>query len=205
MFDPRQGGAGVGFITQSFLIYGKDVARRMMTELDPIIIADGRRITELMLRGECIIGTGATPDAFFAQGIAQEIKRITYKPLEISEVYRDQVVITCCGTGVHSGEVDGFTSTGTGGFSWMVNSPHPNAAKIFMNWQATQEGMIQWQLPRAHADGTFNYCTARVDMVQFPCARQPLEDGKGFVGLDYDSNVHFEQEGDALAVEIFGR
>ncbi len=205
IFDPRQGGAGVGWITQSWLIYGKETARRMMTDLDPILIADGRRITELMLRGECIVGTGATPDPFHAEGLAAEIRQVHFKPQQIAEENRDLVTITCCGTGKQLTELSGWTSSGVGGPAWVANSPHPNAAKIFMNWMASQEGHIQWQLPRALDDGTFIGCSPRADMVQFGCNRNFVEDGKAYVGLDYDSNSHLERAGNDLAVEIFGR
>ena len=32
-----------------------------------------------------------------------------------------------------------------------------------------------------------------------------LEDGKSYICLDYDTNSHFEREGENLAEEIFGR
>ena len=164
-------------------------------------ITDANRQLQLLIRNRI-----TTNDVFHQVGLATEIVNVNFAAVEIGPEYRDQLKITCCGTTRDESVIDGWTSSGVGGPSWMLNGPNPNAAKIFLNWQLSREGAIQWQLPRAFPDGSFSNCSPRSDVIEeFGCRRAHPVDGKSYVGLDYDTSRHFEREGEDLAEEIFGR
>ncbi len=100
---------------------GDTVVKQLLIDQQPTFMRDVRQITEAMVRGQFPVSTGVNPtylDEFRAQGLGKNVK-----PLELPEVR--------------------VTSSG-GGLFLFNRAPHPNAAKVFINWLLTKEGQTAW-------------------------------------------------------------
>ncbi|MSQ27341.1 MAG: extracellular solute-binding protein [Dehalococcoidia bacterium] len=112
--DVRTGGMYLPF-TAVRKKWGDDMARKYLTEQDITFTRDQRQIAENLVRGRFPIAFGVRPTAlteFQQQGLAKDVKW-----LDIESV--------------------GFVPN-TSIFA-VKNAPHPNAAKLFINWFLTKE------------------------------------------------------------------
>ena len=112
--DPR-GGAGLSAIEMLLEVYGEDLVRDLLTNQEIVVANDLRQQAEWLIRGRYPIALGIVPDAFLAfqdQGLEINIQPI---PEDTSAI-----------------------ATGTGGVQLLERAPHPNAAKVYVNWLLTQ-------------------------------------------------------------------
>ena len=96
---------------------GADIVKRLFTEQEPTIHRDNRFIAESIVRGRHVFGTGVTQpvlDQFKAEGLAKNVK------------YLDLPDFT-------------FAASAEGLF-FLTKAPHPNVAKLFINWTLTKAG-----------------------------------------------------------------
>jgi iron(III) transport system substrate-binding protein len=112
--DPR-GGAGLNALQVFMLAYGEGMLTELLTRQALVVANDVRQQAEWVIRGRYPIAIGLTPDAFLVfqeQGLALNIR-----PLK-----------------------DGgrSISTGTAGIQLLNRAPHPNAAKVYVNWLLTR-------------------------------------------------------------------
>ena len=111
--DVRTGGMFLPF-TAIRKKWGDDMARKYLTEQDLIFIRDQRQIAENLVRGRFHIAFGIRPNAlteFQQQGLGKDIKWLDIESVGF-------VPNTCI-------------------FA-VKNTPHPNAAKLFINWFLTK-------------------------------------------------------------------
>jgi iron(III) transport system substrate-binding protein len=101
---------------------GEEFVRKLYGEQDPVLVRDLRQATELMVKNQYPIGIGA-PNAelfvdFQAQGLGKNLKAL---------------------------EIDGGTFLlSTSNVYKFDKAPHPNAAKLFINWVLTKEAQTSW-------------------------------------------------------------
>ncbi len=101
---------------------GEEFVRKLYGEQEVVLVRDLRQGTEFMVKGQYPIGIGA-PNAeafvdFEAQGLGKNLK-----PMEI----------------------DGGTFLISTSIPYLFNrAPHPNAAKLFINWFLTKEAQSTW-------------------------------------------------------------
>ena len=102
---------------------GDEIIRKLLIEQQPTFLRDARQRAEAIVRAKAPIVLGVTYPSlqeFREQGVADHVKF-----LDLPEM--DYVV------------------------SWTVllynKAPHPNAAKLFINWLLTREGQITWNKP----------------------------------------------------------
>ncbi len=121
--DPRRGGAGLSVSTVMRMAYGDDVVRRFWKGQDPVLNQEYRQTMEALVRDRAAIGVGAVNEAllpeFTQAGLAQKLR-----PIEIDNF--------------------DYLSIGLEVAYLMNNAPHPNAAKLFLNWLLTKEGQTLW-------------------------------------------------------------
>ncbi len=139
------------------LAYGDDIVKKLWVDQQVVLGRENRQMTEQMVRGRYAIGIGAVTDnilsEFLAQGLGKNLKH-----LELDNV--EQV-------------------SGGGDVVQMVNrAPHPNAAKLFINWLLTKEGSTIWS---KYAETN----SRRTDVPPFDPAQQPTP-GKKYIQLDTD-------------------
>jgi hypothetical protein len=113
----------------------------------------------------------------------------------------------CCGTGKQKQAMDGFLGGGAGvdNVSLIDRAPHPNAAKLYINWVLTKEAH-----EGSYHDLLGSNCSIRADMQEW-CKKnirdlQPLEEGKAYVMNKRQSIQEITlRRANAIAQEVFGR
>jgi iron(III) transport system substrate-binding protein len=120
--DPRIGGFG-NMVTIMRLKYGDDVVAKLYRDQEVVVSQENRQTTEWLVRGRYPVGVQAVNDQilldFRNQGIGHNVKHL---PIE---------------------DADYVAATGNIAFAFN-RAPHPNAAKMFVNWLLTKEGQTYW-------------------------------------------------------------
>jgi iron(III) transport system substrate-binding protein len=116
--DPTVPGAGSNQAAQLYLQHGEDFVRRLYVDQKPVISRDTRQITDGLARGTYAISLGAEDGKI-------EMLRKEGVPVSVLDNVAD----------LHN-EV----SASFGLVAIIDPAPHPNAAKVFVNWIASKEG-----------------------------------------------------------------
>lgn len=115
--DPGVSGAGTSLIAMLYIQFGPDFVRRLYRDQKPTISRDARQAAQFLAQGEfaLLLGPDATAvDQFLHQGYPLEYR---FPP-----------------------DAPSILSGGWGLFCLMNKAPHPNAAKLFINWLAGPVG-----------------------------------------------------------------
>ncbi len=119
--DVRVMGDAFWPMTAARLSLGDDIIKRLYVEQEPVLSRDTRQMAEFMVRGRYPLGLGINPlllGQFQRQGLGKNLKLL------------------------HFPEIDTINFSST---LWLVNrAPHPNAAKVFINWLLTKDAQVQW-------------------------------------------------------------
>ncbi len=121
--DPTTAGSGQNRAIYIYVLKGEDYFKRLYVDQQPAFSRDTRQMEDWLARGTYPITLGVNAN-------------------DVEPMERDGLPVKLLGT------LDG-TGYVTGGFSVLGlfnGAPHPNAAKLFVNWIASPEGQ------RAHAD-----------------------------------------------------
>jgi iron(III) transport system substrate-binding protein len=117
MYDPRGGGASAAFLLGFRKFLGDQALRDLLTTQDVALTTDARQEVEWLVRGRYPIGIGVSDGVlvgFKAQGVGTNAE----------DVYTNK---------------GGTLSSGAGGLQVFKNPPHPNAARVFVNWFLSRE------------------------------------------------------------------
>ncbi len=118
MADPRVNGYGSVPMTVLRLKYGQEQMDRLLAEQQVAFNRDTRPITELMVRGEYPIAFGVVQtilEEFQKEGLGKNLKPLPMLGIDLGKPM------------------------------WLPKQvPHPNAAKLFINWVLTKEGQQTW-------------------------------------------------------------
>jgi iron(III) transport system substrate-binding protein len=120
--DPSVAGAGSADAAHILVVAGEDWLRRLLSQ-DIVITRDQRQQVDWLVRGRYPIGISASVEALQAyrrEGLGQNVRPLAPE----SDMGRRFSL-----------------SMGIGLFN---NAPHPNAAKVFLNWALTKEGQALW-------------------------------------------------------------
>jgi iron(III) transport system substrate-binding protein len=132
LFDPKWKGKiasldpriqGDQSLTLIFHLFGEDGLRRFLTEQKPVLTRNRRQLAEWAVRGAYPVTLGVSPGELAQwrqEGLGQNLKQITL-----------------------AAEQTPWTP-GWGGVALLQNIPHPNAAKIFINWFLGKEAQADW-------------------------------------------------------------
>jgi iron(III) transport system substrate-binding protein len=99
---------------------GEEFLRKLFVDQQPQMIRDRRQAIETLIRGNAAVGFGLHPiifSDFVKDGLAGDVKNI---------------------------DVEGVNYSGGEIASIYKGAPHPNAAKLFLNWLLSKEGQIAW-------------------------------------------------------------
>jgi ABC-type Fe3+ transport system substrate-binding protein len=116
LWDPRAGGAAIGIWGYLWLTKGESFLRKLVQQ-NLVVLQDRRLLADSLARDKIAIAIGATYysyAAFMKAGL----------PIKSFPPFKE-------GT---------FVSVGNGGPVAIKNAPHPNAAKVFINWILSKEG-----------------------------------------------------------------
>jgi ABC-type Fe3+ transport system substrate-binding protein len=173
--DPR-GGAGLAILTTFLVVHGEEFVRSLLRQ-DLIVSGDNRQIAEWLVRARYPIAVGVRSSdllTFFQQGLGQDVKPIT--------AMRAQAF-----------------SVGSGGIMLINRAPHPNAAKLFINWLLTQR--IQQQVSQAVVDNS-----RRVDVPPAdPNATPDPSKMSTYVQHQTEELLPARRRAQQIAAEVLGR
>lgn len=137
--DPTQAGTGgKHFGVVGSRIMGFDYWEKMLKQ-DPVIVVDQRLMIEWLARGRHAVVVGVKPEIvqeFVEAGAPLDFVR----PVEGS-----------------------YMTSGSGTLFYMKNAPHPNAAKIFINWILTKEGQTIFSKSLAAPSSRIDVTTEGMD------------------------------------------
>lgn len=173
--DPTISGSGETFFAVSVEYYtGIDYWRDFVKAQLPVVMRDQRLLVEWVARGRYAVAlAGASgPDEEFIRAGA---------PIERTNP-----------------EEGGYLSTGFAGISLMTKAPHPNTARVFINWFLGKEGQTVY-------GNASDRQSARVDVPldQIPLSAQRVP-GKKYISAETEAFKSKKDEYHRLAVEIFG-
>lgn len=121
--DTRISGSTFFPFTLARLKYGDDWMTQFFQTQEPVIINDGAQIAQLLAHGNYPVAIGAiwtVLQDFQKQGIATTIKQLNLPDIDSA-------------------------GPSTNGTLWLVNNaPHPNAARVYINWFLSKEGQEAW-------------------------------------------------------------
>ncbi|MEK7215897.1 MAG: ABC transporter substrate-binding protein [Chloroflexota bacterium] len=118
--DVRQGGSSpmLASFRENF---GDDMVKQLLVDQQPTFARDNRAIVEGVVRGRYAIGLGNVDSflqSFRDEGAGQNVKGLNF--------------------------TDAGAVATAGALFLMNRAPHPNAAKLFINWLLTKEGQTIW-------------------------------------------------------------
>ena len=143
-YDPTLGGSGdaMRFFYHSKSL-GPEFIRRILTETDIVISTDTRQMGDWLAGGKfafSIFGPVSRMDLDLMQ--IQGLPVGWFKPDQLKE-----------GT---------YITAGSGGVALINKAPHPNAAKVGLNWLLSREGQIAYQ--RIFTEGNDGPDSLRIDI-----------------------------------------
>jgi ABC-type Fe3+ transport system substrate-binding protein len=122
-YDPTIAGAATNQSTELYLKLGQDYVKRLYVDQQPFITRDHRQNADLLARG-------TYPIAISLQ--QQEVGRLASEGFPVRAIPNPP-------------ESPDTVSAGFGHLGLVDRAPHPNAAKVFVNWLLTREGQQLWQ------------------------------------------------------------
>jgi iron(III) transport system substrate-binding protein len=105
------------------LSYGEDFLRKLLRDQKIVFTRDRRQLTEWVVRGRYPIGIALPTDllkGFQEKGMGKNVK-----PLD-DPTFMESLI-------------PGFGAVGV-----MNRRPHPNAAKVYLNWLLSRDGQSSW-------------------------------------------------------------
>ena len=118
--DPRRGGPAAASLQALLIGKGEDFVRKLLAQ--DLVIKREEELAEAIVRGRYPISIGFQSQPLrFAQGLSKSIKPLAQD------------------------ELGGSVLGGGGGSVMLANrAPHPNAARLYVNWVLSQEGQKAW-------------------------------------------------------------
>src|SRR5579862_1931365 len=122
ILDATRSSAGSTTLAAIRLALGDDRMRQLLVDQQPINTADRRQIAEWLVRGTYPIGIGITDSLlqpFRDEGLGKNVRPI-------------------------AGALPVPAGSGQGTLILPSKAPHPNAAKVFVNWLLSHAGQTEW-------------------------------------------------------------
>lgn len=117
--DPTVPGTGSNQAARLYWQLGEDFVRRLLVDQQPVISRDERQLTDWLLRGTYPIVFG---------GDDARVDQMRKEGMPVMSVH-------------NLPDLPGTVAVGNGLVGLFKNAPHPNAAKLFINWIASKEGL----------------------------------------------------------------
>jgi iron(III) transport system substrate-binding protein len=119
LFDPTVPGSGSNTAAQLFLQLGEDFVRRLYVDQQPVISRDRRQLADWLARGTYPVSFGAA---------GSQVEQMQQEGFPIRSIYSLP-------------DMPGMVSASFGLVVLMNRAPHPNAARLFLNWIASKDGL----------------------------------------------------------------
>jgi iron(III) transport system substrate-binding protein len=177
--DPTVPGTGSNQAARFYVTFGEDFVKKLFVDQQPAISRDERQLTDWLIRGTYPIVFGAN-DA------------------RIEEMRKEGMPLVS----IHGlPDLPGTIAVGNGLVGMFKNAPHPNAAKLFINWLASKEGLevyaraVKWSPTRNDID----------EKSFVPADSIPDPAGKYFDLSDWEFTVTKKEQARRRVREMLGR
>ena len=117
--DPRSSGPGEPYFALIERVLGADALRKILTDQEPVFVKSENDVAAAIVRGRGLIALANRPGEALNEYTAAGMK-LDIRPLG-------------------NGPDVGYRGTGGGTIAIYNQRPHPNAARVFVNWLATRE------------------------------------------------------------------
>lgn len=119
VFDPTVSGKGSGFAAYLLDVFGEEVVKRLYLDQQPVMSNSDRQINDWLARGTYPIAIGVAPE------YSERLRKEGFPVIALTEL-----------PGIPA------KTNGASGFAVLMNkAPHPNAARVFLHWIASKEGL----------------------------------------------------------------
>ncbi len=119
--DPRVIGSTFWPLTVARQKLGDGIMKQLLVDQEPVLSRDRNQLSEFMVRGRYPIAIGLNNLAvqdFQAHGVGKNVQTVLLPEMDYQS---------------------------SGSLVWLLNkAPHPNAAKVFINWRLTREAQAAW-------------------------------------------------------------
>ena len=143
-FDPNLGGSGDAmrfFFHHKTL--GREFIKRILTETDIVVSSDTRQMGDWLAGGKFALSV-------FAPISRMDLDVMQLQGLPVSWFEPDHL------------KEGAYITAGSGGVALINKAPHPNAAKLGLNWLLSREGQIAYQ--RIFTQGNDGPDSLRIDI-----------------------------------------
>jgi iron(III) transport system substrate-binding protein len=127
--DPTVPGAGSNDAARLYAQFGDDFLKKFYVDQQPMVSRDRRQVTDAIIHGTYPIAFGASSD---------DLSRLMKEGYPLKPI--DSLP-----------DLPASTSAGVGQVALLANAPHPNAARLFINWIASKEGLSVFVRTRGDA------------------------------------------------------
>jgi len=177
--DPNSPGSGSAQAARYYLQLGEEFVKKLYVDQKPVISRERRQLTDWLVRGTYPIALNADED---------EVERLRKEGMPVAAVHSLP-------------DFSGATNTGEGQIGMFKNAPHPNAAKLFINWIASKEGLGIYARARGRAP-TRNDIDERSFLPEVSIPRPGV---KYFDTADWELTVTTREKISARMKELLGR
>jgi iron(III) transport system substrate-binding protein len=177
--DATLPGSGSAQAARYHLQLGEEFVKKLYIDQKPVISRERRQLTDWLIRGTYPIALNADED---------EVERLRKEGMPVTAVFSLP-------------DLPGATNTGEGQVGMFKNAPNPNAAKLFINWIASKEGLDVYARARGRSP-TRNDIDERSFL---PEASIPRPGVKYFDTSDWELTVTTKEKIRARMKELLGR
>lgn len=117
--DPTDGSGGSSDAAELYFQLGEEFMRKLYIDQQPIISRDRRQLADWLARGTYPISLGAP---------LEDVQRLQKEGFPVTAIY-------------NLPDMPGKVSASIGTIAMMNKAPHPNAARVFVNWIVSKEGL----------------------------------------------------------------
>ncbi|HWP58527.1 MAG TPA: extracellular solute-binding protein [Candidatus Acidoferrales bacterium] len=117
--DPTIAGTGNSRAAYFYVLFGADFLKRLYVDQEVVVSRDRRQMADWLVRGTHPVALGAQ---------SQELERLAKEGFPVAQLNNIP-------------DAPGYLSSGPGEIALVNKAPHPNAAKVFVNWMASREGV----------------------------------------------------------------
>lgn len=177
--DATLPGSGSAQAARYYLQLSEEFVKKLYVDQKPVISRERRQLTDWLARGTYPIALNADED---------EVERLRKEGLPVAAIYSLP-------------DLPGATNTGEGQIGMFKNAPNPNAARLFVNWIASKEGLDLFARARGRAP-TRNDLDERSFL---PEASIPRPGVKYFDTSDWELTVTTKEQIRARMKQLLGR
>jgi iron(III) transport system substrate-binding protein len=179
LHDPTSSGTGSNVAAQFYVQLGEDFVRRLYVDQNPAISRDERQLTDWLLRGTHAIAVGSD---------FTEVEKMAKEDLPVRSIFSMPGLVAPL-------------SAGNGMVAVFNRAPHPSAAKLFVNWIASKEGLEVYSRASTRA-------TTRNDIDEasyIPVENIPIQGVEYFDAYDWEFSTVVKAKVRLLMKDLLGR